>query len=43
MYEVLEIVPVMDNIFFNYQSTGAVHVCVLKDGVCQDKEGKLAN
>lgn len=39
----MEIVPILGSIFFNYQSTGALHVCVLKDGICQDKTGKLEN
>jgi hypothetical protein len=42
-YEVFEIVPIKSSIFYNYKSTGAVHACVLKNNLCEDKAANFTN
>jgi hypothetical protein len=42
-YEIFEVVPILNSIFYNYKSSGAVQACVLKDNVCQEKEAKFTN
>jgi len=43
-YEVFEIVPIAASIFFEYKSTGAVHVCELNGNqICTDKVGNFSN
>lgn len=37
-FEVFEIVPISSNIYFNYKSTGPLHVCALNQAmVCQEQ------